>query len=150
MEKNVPAIPEISLYTYIASKRNPVKQDRAIRFVMSKGYDKPKNRYELAKMLHDYVVKSADPERALREMVNEIHPDKELFTIEIKRKEEKQNACGCSMPMNADGAPATQTQTQQNHPVISERLVNTLIISGVILIGVSILVTVGVSIAKSR
>ena len=140
-------IPEINLYTYIASKRNPAKADKAIRYVISKGYPRPGNRNELAYQLHDYVTSSSNPSQALHDMVNSIHPDKELFTIEIKeakREEEKQNACGCSQPLNATGAQPTA------QPIMSEKIVNTLIISGVALLGISILVTVGVSIAKSR
>ena len=153
-------ISEVNLYQYIASKKNPKKIDNAIRYIMDKGYAKPENRNELAMFLFDFVKKSSNPQLALRDIAQKIHPDKELFVIELKepskeKEEKKLNACGCSGAVNATGCPFVNgdgsnapTPSSAKPPVISEKLTNTLIIAGVSLLGVVILGSIIISVAK--
>lgn len=170
-ETNIPVKAEVNLYDYIASKRNPAKADKAIRYIMSQGYEKPASRAQLARMLHDFVVNSTNPDMALRNMVNAIHPDKELFVIEIKQKaegeteikkeevkEQKSNACGCAgvdgsvkeCPVRFLNVADTTTDKSAKKDESNDKIVTTAIVIGASLLTVTLLTVLVTSLASRK
>jgi hypothetical protein len=148
---------EQSVYNYIAIQEDPAQTNRAIDFVVSKGYPKPKKRRDIAESLYDYAKNNKENLAGLREIVAKLHPDREMFLMslpvptatiqkkeEIKPTEEKMN---CSGNCKCKSCPAA-SETKMNAIGMPTINPNVLIISGVALLSIAIITTVIVAVAK--